>query len=283
MTGTGATGIALAVAAGAAFEVSYVLQALEARRVAPAERPHVRLLSALMRRPLWMAGIGLSVVAFVLQVLALRHAPLSVVQPVLALGLVVLLALSRGVLGEPVGRRELLGAAGVVGGVVVLVLAAPERNGDPGSLGLAVAGLALAAVLLAPFVWRSNAPRSLVLAATAGDALAALAANEVARELTARPLAAAAWVVVAAGAAVLALTAEATALQRSPASVVAPVVLAGQVAIPVALAPLVAGESWAATPGGGVLVAAGLAVVAAAVAVLARSPAVGRVHHPVTR
>ncbi len=276
MTGPGAAGIALALGAAAAFEGSYVLQALEARRAAPADRPHLRLLSRLVRRPVWTIAIGLSGLAFALQVLALRDAPLSVVQPVLALGLVALLGLSRAVLGERVGRRELSGAAGVIGGVVVLVLAAPRRTGDASALGLAAAGIALAAVLVAPFVRRSNAPRRLVAAATAGDALAALAVNEVARELTARPPAAAAWAALAAGAGLLALTAETTALQRSPATVVAPVVLAGQVAIPVALAPLVAGESWAATPGGGVLVGAGLAVVVAAVAVLARSPAVGR-------
>ena len=283
MTGPEATGIALALAAAAVFEGSYVLQALEARRVAPLGRPHVGLLSGLMRRPLWMTAIGLAVTAFALQVLALRDVPLSVVQPILALGLVALLALSRVVLGERVGRRELFGAAGIIGGVIVLVLAAPQRSGDPSWLGLAAAGVALAAVLLAPFARRSNAPQQLVAAATAGDALAALAVNEVARELTARPAAAVAWAALAATAGVLALTAETTALQRSPASLVAPVVLAGQVAIPVALAPLVAGESWAATPGGGVLVCAGLAVVVAAVAALARSPAVGRLHHPVSR
>jgi drug/metabolite transporter (DMT)-like permease len=280
MTGPEAAGVALALAAAAAFEGSYVLQALEARRAAPADRPHLGLLSGLARRPVWTFAIGLSGLGFALQVLALRDAPLSVVQPVLALGLVALLALSRAVLGERVGRRELLGAAGVIGGVVVLVLAAPQRTGDANALGLTAAGIALAAVLVAPFVRRSNAPRRLVAAATAGDALAALAVNEVARELTARPPAAAAWATLAAGAGLLALTAETTALQRSPATVVAPVVLAGQVAIPVALAPLVAGESWAAAPGGGALVGAGLAVVVAAVAVLARSPAVGRLRQP---
>jgi drug/metabolite transporter (DMT)-like permease len=280
MTGAEATGIALALAAAAAFEGSYVLQALEARRAAPAERPRLGLLAGLVRRPVWVVGIGLSGLAFALQVLALRDAPLSVVQPVLALGLVALLALSRVVLGERVGGREVLGAAGVIGGVIVLVLAAPQRTGDASTLGLAAAGVALATVLVAPFARRSNAPGRLVAAATAGDALAALAVNEVARELTARPPVAAAWAALAALAGLLALTAETTALQRSPATVVAPVVLAGQIAIPVALAPLVAGESWAATPGGGVLVVAGLAVVVAAVAVLARSPGVGRLHRP---
>jgi drug/metabolite transporter (DMT)-like permease len=276
MTGTQATGVALALLAALTFEGAYVLLALEARRLGSPCAPQLGAIARLARRPRWVAAIGLSVVAFAVQVLALRHAPLSVVQPVLALGLVALLGMSHVVLGERIGPRELLGAAGVIAGVVVIVVAAPQRSGAASSLGLAAAGVVLAAVLTWPFLRRSGRPRALVAAATAGDALAALAINEVARAVGTRPLGAGAWAALATVAALLALAAETTALQRSPASVVAPVVLAGQVAIPVALAPLVAGESWAGPPGGGAFLAGGLLIVVAAVAVLASSPTVGR-------
>ncbi len=276
MTTATGQGIALGLAAAAAFEGSYVLQALEARRARAVTRPEIALLGRLARRPLWVAGILLSLAGFGLQVLALRQAPLSVVQPLLALGLVGLLGLSRWVLHEHVGRRELLGVAGIVAGVCVVVLAAPQRGDAADATGLAAACTVLAVVVLAPFVRRTVAPGPLVAAAAAGDALAALAINEVARALPA-PLPAVGWAALAAAAGLLALTGEATALQRSPASMVAPVVLAGQIAVPVLLAPLVVGERWGQTPGGGLLLVAGLAVVVLSAGALARSPAVGTV------
>lgn len=276
--GNGVAGVGLALLAGAAFEVSYVVQAVQARRVRPASAPRLGLLLRLARRPAWAGAILLSVAGFGLQVIALRNAPLTVVQPVLALGLVLLLVLCARVLREPVGRREWLAAAAVVTGVTLLVLAMPSRGPAAHPTGLAIACSTLGCVALVPFALRSTAVGALVPAATAGDALAALAINEVARTTTDHPgVATAAWAVLAAAAGLLALTAEATALQRNAAAVVAPIVLAGQVAIPVILAPLVAGERWGATPLHGGVIALGLITVVAATALLARSPAIARV------
>ena len=61
-------------------------------------------------------------------------------------------------------------------------------------------------------------------------------------------------------------------LQRRGAARVAPIVLAGQVALPVALAPLVIGERW----GSGGLLVCGLALVIAGSALLASSAGVSR-------
>jgi drug/metabolite transporter (DMT)-like permease len=277
MTTATATGVGLGVAAAAAFEISFVLQALEARRAGRVSRPRVSLLGRLVRRPLWALAIALSIGGFGLQVLALRHAPLSVVQPLLALGLVLLLGLSRVVLHERVGRRELVGVAGVIAGVSLVVLAAPARGEHADTTGLAIACCVLAAVVVAPFLRHSVATGPLVVSAAAGDALAALAINEVSRALLDTPLAALAWAALAAVAGLLALAGEAAALQHSPTSVVAPGVLAGQVAVPVLLAPLVVGDRWGETPGGGTLLVAGLLVAMVAAATLARSPAVGSV------
>ncbi|HEY0344154.1 MAG TPA: hypothetical protein VGC59_05890, partial [Solirubrobacteraceae bacterium] len=66
------------------------------------------------------------------------------------------------------------------------------------------------------------------------------------------------------------------ALQRRGAARVAPVVLGGQVAVPVILAPLVLGERWSATAGGVGLIAAGLAAVVVGSALLAASEGVSR-------
>jgi drug/metabolite transporter (DMT)-like permease len=271
-----AVGVGVAVLAAVCFELSYAIQALEARAAPASAGVRLALLGRLLRRPGWLGAIALSGLGFGLQVVALRHAPLSVVQPVLALGLVLLLALSARVLGERVGRRELAAAAGVIAGVALLVLAGPERGPAGHPLGLAGACAALGAVALAPSALRSVAPALLVAAATCGDALAALAINEVARAIAPFGLDAVAWAGLAAAAGLLAVANETTALQRAPASAVAPVVLGGQVALPVLLAPLVSGDRWGATPLHGGVIVLGLLLLVAAVALLARSPAVGR-------
>ena len=74
-----------------------------------------------------------------------------------------------------------------------------------------------------------------------------------------------------------------SALQRRPATHVAPVMFAVQVLVPVLLAPLIFGESWANTPLGGAALVGFMAIAIAGTALLAGSPAVGAVidsaHH----
>src|SRR3954469_2867734 len=126
------------------------MQALEARRADPGRALRASLLGWLLRRRLWLAGTGLSLVGAALQAVALLLAPLTLVQPTLALGLVALLVLGRVVLDEPVGMRELLAGAAIVAGVTVVALSAPDRDPhghDP--LGTAIVLGALGLVLAA--------------------------------------------------------------------------------------------------------------------------------------
>ncbi len=275
-------GLAVAVAAAACYEAGYVLQALEARESDRALRLRPSLLGRLARRPRWAAGTALSGAGGGLQVLALVLAPLTVVQPTLALGLVALLVLARLVLGERPGRRELLAVAAIVAGVAAVGLAAPPHAGrSPAGPALAIELAVLALLLAAPFVARraDARPRLAVAGAACGDALAALALKLAADELhRGRVPAAAAWAALAAAAGATALTAEMSALQHLPATHVAPVVVALQVLVPVATAPALLGESWHATPGGGLVLGAAVAVVAAAAAVLGSAPVVGGLH-----
>jgi drug/metabolite transporter (DMT)-like permease len=265
-------GIVLAAAAAACFEVGYVLQALEARASPAAGRP-LALLARLSRRRTWLAGIALSGLGVAFQALALLLAPLSLVQPALALGLVLLLTLAKRVLGERVGRLEMTGAALIGAGVTVVVLCAPDRRSTGGSaIAVAVTMAALGAVAIAPHLRRRRGAALAVAAAAAADVWAAiglkLATDALARG---RVVAALVWAAGCAAAAALALSAEMSALQRVAASRVGPVVLATQVAVPVALAPLIVGESWAATPGGGLALGAGVVAVTAGAAVLGMS------------
>src|SRR5205085_7070112 len=105
-----------------------VLQTLEVRQVDPRLGLRAGLISRLMRRRRWLAGVALTALGAGLQVLALRDAPLTVVQPTLALGLVVLLVLGRRFLGERVGPREIAAVVAIIVGVVAIGLAAPRKE-----------------------------------------------------------------------------------------------------------------------------------------------------------
>jgi drug/metabolite transporter (DMT)-like permease len=226
-----------------------------------------------------VAAIALAVGGFGLQVAALGSAPLTVVQPVLALGLLLLLVLGARVLGERVGPRQVAAVLAIVAGVTGMVVAAPPRSSASDATATAVALFLLGAAVLAPFALRPvRVAGGVVLALSAGaaDAVAALAAKLLSNELSAgRPLLALAWAAAAGGAVLLGLLSELSALQRIPATRLAPVVLVMQVVIPVLLAPLLTGESWKGTPLGGGLLVASLAAVAAGAAVLGSSRAVG--------
>jgi drug/metabolite transporter (DMT)-like permease len=190
-----------------------------------------------------------------------------------------LLAFSATVLKEPVGRREIGGVVAILAGVTFIALADPQRGGhaDPG-LAFMLVGTALALVALSAFVLRRPGSAGLLAGAIAADALGALAAAEAAGALPKVPPTVA-WCALAAAGGVAAVAAESAVLQRRGAARVAPVVLAGQVAVPVALAPLVIGERWG---NAGVLVC-GLALVIAGSALLASSAGVSRLavgHEP---
>lgn len=109
-------------------------------------------LRELVRRPAWLAGQGANVVGIVLQIVALALAPVSIVQPLLAGGLVVALGL-RSVRDRrwPVGR-DLLGAALAAGGLAVFLAAAhpadEAQDRVPGKLAVLAAAL-VALVLVA--------------------------------------------------------------------------------------------------------------------------------------
>jgi drug/metabolite transporter (DMT)-like permease len=278
---TGA-GVAVAVAASACYETGYAFQALEARTVPARHALRASLLAQLARNGRWLAATALSVLGWPLQVAALALAPLAVVQPTLALGLLGLLFLGARVLGEPVGRRELASVALVVAGIACVALSAPGRGATSAGAGALVAIAVLAAVAAAPYLTRRRRTALLaILAAGAADSLAALAAKLVAGALrdgrwgTATGLAA-----LAALAGAAATVSEMSALQRAPATRVGPTVLAMQIVIPVVLGATVAGEDWGATPGGGLVLTGGLAVVVAGATLLAASRAVAAVIAP---
>jgi len=289
-----ALGIVAAVGASALYNASIALQALEAREVAAEHSLRPSLLGRLVRNRRWLGATALGLAGWPLEIGALLLAPLTVVQPCLASGLILLLWLGAKRLGETPGRREWIAVAAIVLGVLGVALAAPERTTD--HAGAEAIGLALALVALpiaAPYVLRmrlgdssrqsgagvGNALGTLaVISAGCGYAWTAIASKLLTDELAAGALlVAVAWLATAAASEGLALLSEMSALQRRPATHVAPVMFAVQVLVPVVLAPLIFGEAWGSTPLGGTLLVASLAVAVAGTVLLAGSSAVGAV------
>lgn len=274
-------GIALALATAALFAAGVVLQAVEARRAPPRQALRFSLFRRLLRRPLWLAGTALGVVGVATQLLALTYAPLTLVQPVLASGLVFVLVGAVRVLGERVHRRDAAAVAAIAGGLPLLALTAPERSGGhAGGVRLWAALGALALVALVPLALRGAARAASVLvpvgagfAYVVDDLATKFASDEYARR--AWP-AAVGWLVLMGAAAGLATLEEMSALQRRPVAQVAPVVFALNTFLPVALAPLLAREWWPASPARDAGIVVALALIAAGTVALARSSPVAR-------
>lgn len=283
MDGELALGFVLALAAACCYETGYALQAVEARR-APAERAlRPSLVAHLVRRPVWVGATALSLVGWPLQIAALTEAPLTLVQPTLALGLLLLLVLGVRILGEHVGTREIVAVAMIIASVGVFAWAAPRDTGDvERGAGLVVALSILIAVALLPYaiaLVRERRYPMLLLVASAGaaDGLAAFVAKIVAQDASAGELVAVVlWATLVAAVVIVGLISESTALQSFAATRVAPTVLVMQIVIPVVLAPLVGGEGWGGTPLDGAVLGAALVTIAVGAGLLASSPAVAQ-------
>jgi drug/metabolite transporter (DMT)-like permease len=248
--------------------------------VVPADRGlRLSLVARLARRPRWLAGTALGLFGWPLQAAALLLAPLTVVQPALAFGLVLLLVLGARTLHERVGARDVLAVVAIVAGVAGLAAVAPAASSHhAGGWPLAIALAALAAIALAPYALRRRrGVHGVAAAVCAGAAFAwsGLSTKFVADAAGAHHwVGAVAWTLATGLSSGLALLSEMTALQRRPATQVAPLVFAVQVAIPVLAAPALTGESWAHAPLGPAAIVAGLAVVIGGAAVLCTAPAV---------
>lgn len=275
--------MAAAAAAAACFDGAVILQAREARAIDTAHALRLSLLRRLARRRRWVLGTAIALLGWPLQLLALSLAPVTVVQPMLAVGLLLLLAAGSRVLEERIGPWQWSGAGSVVAGVVLLAAAAPEHTeAAPAFTAMTATAAALAVLMAGPFLLgraRSGA-WTLIVAAGAAFALSALTSKLLTVELArGRPLAALGWALATALCAGLGFLTDMTALQRFAATRVAPPMFALETALPVMLSPLLFHERWGATAGSGALVVAGFVLVLWGGGVLASTA--GEVEHEV--
>jgi uncharacterized membrane protein len=274
-----ALGVAAAVGASLLYNFSIALQALEARAVPRRHSLRPSLLGTLLRNRRWLAATALGLLGWPLEIAALLLAPLTVVQPCIASGLILLLWLGATRLREEPGRREVIAVAAIVVGITGVALTAPERSTQHAGAGaIALAILLVAIPTLAPYLlgrWRPGLGLA-AISAGCGYALTAVASKLLSDALAAGDvLLVAAWLAIAAAAEGVGLLSEMSAVQRRRATHVAPVMFAVQVVVPVALAPLIFNESWAETPLGGAPLVAFIALTVAAATRLGGSRAVG--------
>jgi drug/metabolite transporter (DMT)-like permease len=277
-----ALGIVAAVAASLLYNTSIALQALEARQVPAEHSLRPSLIGRLLRNRRWLGATALGLVGWPLEIVALLLAPLTVVQPCLASGLILLLWLGVTRLGETPGPRELVAVAAIAAGVAGVALVAPERSTDHAATGAIALALGLVAIPIAlPYLLRGRPSAGgmiAVISAGAGYAWTAIASKLLTDEIAVGAvLVALAWLATAAISEGLALLSEMSALQRRPATHVAPAMFAVQVLLPVLLAPLIFDESWGTTPLGGAVLVAFMALAVCGTVLLAGSKAVGAV------
>jgi drug/metabolite transporter (DMT)-like permease len=148
-----------------------VLQQKGAMAAPPARS--ARFVGAILRTPVWLAGAGCQFGCWAAQGIALSKGPLSLVQPIVALQIVIALPLGVAFTRQRVGRREWLGAGLVVVGVAVFVAATNPHAGRsdvPAGVWLAASVVVIALTVVAAVlgVRRPPAERAALLAAGAG-------------------------------------------------------------------------------------------------------------------
>jgi drug/metabolite transporter (DMT)-like permease len=174
--------VVLALLSSALFGAGVALQQRPASEVPMELAARPGLLFRVARQPIWLLGVVAEIAGFVLQVIALRHGSLVVVQPLLTTSLLFTIALAGRWTRNPVTGSEWAAIVAVVAGLALfLVVAHPSEQ----SSGLAdasdwvVTGLSIGAAI-GLLLWlglrRSGRPRAsaLGLAAGLGDAIMAV-------------------------------------------------------------------------------------------------------------
>lgn len=165
--------VPLALSAAVSFGLAGVVQHRATKRVPPRGPMRPSLLLDLAHQPLWVASIAATILGFGLQVAALQHGPLILVQPLLVTGLVFSV-----LFGALIDRRRpdrvlLIGALLTVAGLTTFLISARPAGGTstlsttpslPLVIGLVVV---VAGCLLLPLVV-AGTPQALALALATG-------------------------------------------------------------------------------------------------------------------
>jgi hypothetical protein len=167
-------GLGLALAASLALNLGYLLQHAGAAGAPPVTPRHpLATLRGLLGSPAWLAGLACGLGGWSLHVVALAHAPLSLVQAFVAGGLVLCVPLAAGVLGHRVTASETRGVAAMAVALAALSLglrASPHSAHVPAAALAAYLALA-GAVAAALAAWPARVARRPAVLGAAGGVL----------------------------------------------------------------------------------------------------------------
>ena len=126
-------GIALALLAATAYNVGLIQEKRALGRMAALDLRRVpRVVASLLADPAWLAGFALMLLGLACQIVVLTFEPVSVVQPVLASGVALVLVLSRLVLRERLGAVEYWCVGAMAVSVILLAASAGGAGGGAG-------------------------------------------------------------------------------------------------------------------------------------------------------
>jgi drug/metabolite transporter (DMT)-like permease len=174
--------VALALLSAALFGAGVALQQRPASEVPTELAGRPALLLRVVRQPVWLIGVVAEICGFVVQVIALRHGSLVVVQPLLTTSLLFTIALVGSWTHQGVKASEWAALTAVVVGLAVFLLVASpseESSGLASPADWIVTGLSIGAVVvvLVSYGLRTTGRRratALGLAAGLGDAFMAV-------------------------------------------------------------------------------------------------------------
>jgi drug/metabolite transporter (DMT)-like permease len=130
-------GILLALACAVATQLGFLYKHRGANAAPEVDiRRPLKTVKSLFASKWFAVGMGVALGAWLLHVVALAFAPLSVVQAVLSTGVVILAALADRLFGFDVGRRQWVGVAMTAVGLILLVVTLPAQSGAHSSYSL---------------------------------------------------------------------------------------------------------------------------------------------------
>jgi drug/metabolite transporter (DMT)-like permease len=171
----------LALLAAFFFAVATVCEQKGAMEEPQSEALRPGFLVRLVRKPVWLLGLGADALGYATQAAALGVGRLVSVQPLLVASVVFALPLGARITRQRIGRREILGATAVCAGLVVFRLVATPYGGQSDAsaaawvIGVAVTG-GLAFLCVVASLRRSPGVRASLLGVASGMILGGIVA-----------------------------------------------------------------------------------------------------------
>jgi drug/metabolite transporter (DMT)-like permease len=123
-------GILMALTCALATNVGFLFKHRGARQAPPVDMRHpLRTAGALFGTRLFAIGMAIATFAWAFHVAALSLAPISLVQSVLAGGIVLLAVMAERIFGLRIGRRQWFGLAATAIGLILLGVTLPAAHG----------------------------------------------------------------------------------------------------------------------------------------------------------